>query len=520
MRYLVALMVLLGCWFYYRHQQQSRDDRKSGKPKTQTPSAPQRNTSGSTFSTMPNSPIPPSPRQSQVELTASDPTTAPEILAELGMSQRRSVRRLVASNPNTPVDRLIHLMAEFPYEVVENPMFTLLLLENPRLISDLEVSQLMGIIQRRTDLPQILLDQAIQHQSTVIHQVLLNQFQFSESDLELFLPCISDLITATALLNQKNCTDRLKLISAQSGNEYLQSILLEKCFSQVPELPMPLLITLIDHATHKIQVAMALHSGMTEVLLDQLLAPDRKKLHVRLAQCGDGHFQRLPQGKYGYGSLSESLQLRLAQNQLRDRTAQIWVRQELVEQPWVTPAVLTLLSRDPYERVRGAVAKLSDLSVEMQLLLAEDESNVVQNSLANNRSMTEETLITMSTHPNLRVRQLVARHLNTPIAVLKELAQEFVLQPLIIRHLSTPIALLRDLATSGQHDIVLTQTPKTPDDILQPILGKLAFDPNYTRRKLVARHPATTKALLLELAHDPEVKVSRIAQARLVGGMV
>jgi hypothetical protein len=445
---------------------------------------------------------------------ASDPTTSPDILQEFAApDQSQTIRRLVASNPNTPTDELVRLAAEFPYEVAENPMFTLLLLENPLFISQLEQSKLMAILTHRTELPTIFLDQAVQHESAAIHQVLLKQFQLSEQNLERCLERISNVTIARELIKQKNCTDRLKLIAAKSGNQHLQRALAEVCLNQAPILPIDLLEVLIDHATIDIQIDMTIHPRITEALLDRLFASDRTELHLRLAQKGKRNFPH--QVRTYSESLSESIQLRLVRNQLNDRTAQILVRQELVRQPWITTTVLGLLSYDPYERVRSQIAKLPNLSLEMRLRLAEDKSDVVQNSLVRNRSIDSEALSEMSTHPNIRVRQLVARHPNTPIEILKELAQEVALQPLIIRHRNIPIALLRELATSGKHDIALTQTPKTPDHILQPILARLAIAPSYTIRKLVARHPATTKALLLELAHDPEVKVSRIAQARL-----
>ena len=40
-------------------------------------------------------------------------------------------RELVAKNPNTPVERLLQLWAEFPEAMLENPATVLLLLENP-----------------------------------------------------------------------------------------------------------------------------------------------------------------------------------------------------------------------------------------------------------------------------------------------------------------------------------------------------------------------------------------------------
>ena len=61
---------------------------------------------------------------------AQDENTAPEILAELANSKDYLTRQYVASNPNTPIETLENLGEEFPDEIVANPIFDLLQLEN------------------------------------------------------------------------------------------------------------------------------------------------------------------------------------------------------------------------------------------------------------------------------------------------------------------------------------------------------------------------------------------------------
>jgi hypothetical protein len=61
---------------------------------------------------------------------ARDPNTAPSRLLELcGVHPR--CKELVAKNPNTPIEHLLRLWAEFPEAMLENPATDLLLLENP-----------------------------------------------------------------------------------------------------------------------------------------------------------------------------------------------------------------------------------------------------------------------------------------------------------------------------------------------------------------------------------------------------
>jgi GNAT superfamily N-acetyltransferase len=350
---------------------------------------------------------------------ASDPMIAPEILAEFGQSKRRSIRLRVASNPNTPPDTLMDLAVELPYEVVENPAFTLLLLEHPRFISQLDELKLVRILRLHRQLPEVFIDQAIQHQSYLVHRALLS-ICLTEAQIEKLLEQKSTVLQepaiAAAMMNQENYTDRLKLMMAKSGNSFLQKTLMYGCLSIKPKLPIDLLETLIDHATVDVQILMANQDQMTEALLDRLFHPDRRRLQLRLAEKGDGELRYVSHQGYRYGGISERIQLRLAQNQLNDRAAQILVRQSLARRNWTTPAVLTVLSRDRHDGVRAVVAKLTGLSLEILLNLATDESDVVQKALLKNRSIHPKTLIKMSTHPNTHVRQFVARHPNTPTA--------------------------------------------------------------------------------------------------------
>lgn len=68
---------------------------------------------------------------------ATNICTSPEILLSLSISKDYETRKAVASNPNTPTEILFKLGIEFPHELLENPVFSLLLLENPNLLQEL-----------------------------------------------------------------------------------------------------------------------------------------------------------------------------------------------------------------------------------------------------------------------------------------------------------------------------------------------------------------------------------------------
>jgi hypothetical protein len=66
----------------------------------------------------------------EIREQAQNENTAPEILAESAQNEDTLIRKYVASNPNTPVEALQNLGKEFPDEIITNPIFYLLFLEN------------------------------------------------------------------------------------------------------------------------------------------------------------------------------------------------------------------------------------------------------------------------------------------------------------------------------------------------------------------------------------------------------
>lgn len=72
------------------------------------------------------------------ELTeATDPSTLPGRLEELAKIRHRDVLSAVARHPNTPTELLATFCSTMPDEVLQNPAFELLLVEQPSFLSEL-----------------------------------------------------------------------------------------------------------------------------------------------------------------------------------------------------------------------------------------------------------------------------------------------------------------------------------------------------------------------------------------------
>lgn len=80
-------------------------------------------------------------------LVASNLSTSSELLGLLAYSSDLLTRQNVAANPNTPPNELIELGAQFPEQLLNNPVFSLLFLENPALVNQIPHPTLRSLLK-------------------------------------------------------------------------------------------------------------------------------------------------------------------------------------------------------------------------------------------------------------------------------------------------------------------------------------------------------------------------------------
>lgn len=78
---------------------------------------------------------------------ASNPDTGPQLLRQIAAQTDWELRRLVASNPNTPTDILWQLGIDFPEAILDNPIFKLLQLEQLHLAAEIPHTTLTSLLQ-------------------------------------------------------------------------------------------------------------------------------------------------------------------------------------------------------------------------------------------------------------------------------------------------------------------------------------------------------------------------------------
>ncbi|WP_310429838.1 hypothetical protein [Chamaesiphon sp. VAR_48_metabat_135_sub] len=78
---------------------------------------------------------------------ATNPNTNPQLLRKIATEKDWELRRLVASNPNTPTDVLWQLGIDFPEAILSNPIFELLQIEQLQLVAEIPNSTLISLLQ-------------------------------------------------------------------------------------------------------------------------------------------------------------------------------------------------------------------------------------------------------------------------------------------------------------------------------------------------------------------------------------
>jgi hypothetical protein len=102
------------------------------------------------------------PRASSVQI-AIDPNSDPQSLRQIATGKDWELRRLVASNPNTPTDILWQLGLDFPEAILSNPIFGLLQLEQLQLAAEVPHATLTSLLQCE-QVPQNFMDYAVSQQ--------------------------------------------------------------------------------------------------------------------------------------------------------------------------------------------------------------------------------------------------------------------------------------------------------------------------------------------------------------------
>lgn len=92
---------------------------------------------------------------------AANPNAPSKLLEKLSKFDDLEIRQNVTLNPNTATNILFKLGKDFPQELLNNPILTLLLLENPNFIENIPTDTFIELLLV-ANVPQVFMDWALQ----------------------------------------------------------------------------------------------------------------------------------------------------------------------------------------------------------------------------------------------------------------------------------------------------------------------------------------------------------------------
>jgi len=444
-------------------------------------------------------------------LVAKNPSADPELLRELVSSNDKTICEEVVSNPNTPTDVLLSLAELFPQQFLLNPVFPLLLLENPNLPIEISYWTLLKLLEQ-DEVPELFLANAATHRNTEILYAIARHRKTPETVLEqIAIRNKYDVRLGLCIAKRRDVTERILLKLAEHKSARLPLYL-----AKHPKTPSSVLEKLADnkdldwHVRIKIQKAIARNSQTSLSVLEKLAGEHIKvkqavarrrhlpiSLIVQLAMDYQIHSMRVLCENL---SIPGSLLLQLTDH------PEFRVRQMVAWHPNTPVEVLEKWANE--SELRKGVAYNSSTPAEILAQLAADDDDQIQASVAQNPSTPAIVLEQLANNPIHDL--LLAKHPNTPLAVLEivierlAMDQRLSVRKYVAKHPRTPAKILTQWAKKNPElHPWIAQNPNTPTDILEELLQKSLLEV----REAVAQNPNTASGILLQLSKDRQPKV-------------
>ncbi|MEH1934599.1 MAG: hypothetical protein V7L14_12940 [Nostoc sp.] len=393
----------------------------------------------------------------QAQLVAADPSTDPELLGELALSTDQKTRQSVAGNPNTPVDVLLRLGAEFPSQLLDNPVFPLLLLENLNLVAEIPLPTLRSILKQE-NVPVYILEQAA-----------------DQADLEVQLGLVKNVQTPKGVLNRLTQSRHSQVVESARLHINLAGELTEKYEQRIKEVIKGIIPSARQAGTGSLAV-------LTQI-------------------CPVPEF--------------------MVEHWVQDSSYKDFFCRAIAYSPATFPNVLQhLVYHTDLNTQAGAVSNPNTPAETLRKLASEQDLSLVR-IVARNPSTPSDVLESLSTNQDQTVRIRVAQNPNTTLTVLEDLAndtdkhiaqtaawliakqQEEYTAEAVRKNPKTPPDVLEKLAQKDPRTV--SKHPNTPPELL------LEFSKSVDSRlrESVAENPNAPVSILEQLAQDDSSEVRR-----------
>ena len=422
---------------------------------------------------------------------ALNPSTPPELLQKLAKSGNATTRLHVAANPNTPTKVLLNLGSEFPEALLDNPIFPLLLLENPNLVDEIPLSTLESLLKCET-VPVSFLEQAANKWDRQVRLAVATNARTPKAALAKLGQSSDAQIAELARLHvnwageitegwheaAREAMQKTTTLVVIQDREYLRELakiglLTEWVIQHLLRLRGNSVIDLVLQG-----VASWVHN-FPHIL--ELLAKDNK-WEIRLAVAQNPNTPASILEELARRSDRE-IRMALAQNpstpaSILEELARDWhweIKMAVAHNPNTSARILEQLRREDYTYEQG-VARNPNTPEKILEQLAQDNSCYVRSSVARNPNIPVRILEQLAQDNTWHVRWSIAANPNTPVRILKQLAKDTnnIIRRKVVKHPKIPVSVLEALSRANNWRIrrAVAQNPNTPVRILEQLLAE------------------------------------------------
>ncbi|MEG4320446.1 MULTISPECIES: HEAT repeat domain-containing protein [unclassified Microcoleus] len=418
------------------------------------------------------------------QVVANNPSAPANLLRELSVSSDATIRAHVAANPNTPTEVLLELGSEFPEQLLGNPIFSLLLLENPNLVEQIPLTTLRSILCVES-VPGFFLEWAATHSDSKVQLAVATNSQTPKTVLEKLIQNPNFLLVeaSPSYINWAG-----ELVHSL-GSQITEALHLHvKLAGEMTQSWDEAAREIIQNIT--LQVSQEQERGYALLELQKIgLIPDFILKHL----CATKH----PSGKvhYCYQVLLDAAKSANTPTSILEQFAQ-------------------------EEKLREAIAWNPNTPFDVLKELATDDNHLVRINIALSPHTPIPILLQLAQDDDAEVRARVAWNFNTPEKVLEQLAGQLAslnysyLHTLEVNGYKTPVTIIEQMAIDRRSEVRkgVAKYRNTPAKILE----KLADDEETGVRRMVALNVNTPfRVLLGQLARDADVGVRSAVAIRL-----
>lgn len=292
------------------------------------------------------------------QIVAKNPSTPSELLIKLSESNDDTTRQNVAANPNTPTEVLLNLGGEFPKQLLNNPSFSLLWLENPNLLDEMPQTTLLGILKQES-VPVPLLEWAVNQLDSHVQLVADDDFFYR--------------------------------MDRRAAQQHSKVKLLCLAVAMNAQTPKTLLEKLVHSQYVEVQEAARLHINWSGEMTSGWDEAAREALRTT------------PFPHHHSGAHTPYLE-------------------NLAHRGLIPEFVLEQLVKHQDKDVRSLVAFLPNTPAKILEQLAQDEDSYVRRDVAYNSNTLVKILEQLALDKDSYVRSSVANNANTPVKALEQLA--------------------------------------------------------------------------------------------------